>query len=167
MTEETFQERFCRKYKERMERTRREYAERNRLFDDYKRKVGELFETVEREVDGTPITVERQPVDLERQISIFESRHEAFESLILKLQEFEIRFVPEGLNYRTGAATVRIEHNNPREQPQTLYLHLRLVRKNEKESEGELRWMIKIGYRNFSTFSRELLERLIEGIFLS
>ena len=167
MMAESFKERFNRKYKERMERTRREFAQRNRLFDDYRTKVAELFSAIKEKVAGTPIVVEKEPITIERRISIFESAPEQFEVLTLKLQEHEIRFVPEGLNYRTGAASIRIEHNNPREQPQTLYLHLRVVRKNEADKDGELAWMIKIGYRNFSVFSEELLERLLEGIFLS
>jgi len=167
---ETFQERFNRKYKERMERTRREYAQRNRLFDVYKEKVGMLFDMIEKKVSGTPVEVERQKIEIERRLSIFESRKEEFEALKLKLQEYELSFTPEGISYQTGAASLRIEHNNPREQPQTLYLHLRVLsdeQKNPKENKEEMVWMIKIGYRNFSIFSEEILERLLESIFLS
>lgn len=167
---ETFQERFNRKYKERMERTRREYAQRNRLFDVYKEKVNTLFSMIEQKVEGTPIRVTREPVEVERRLSIFESRKEEFETLRLRLQEYELLFIPEGISYQTGAASLRIEHNNPREQPQTLYLHLRVIpseKKNPKDTRDGMVWMIKIGYRNFSIFSEEILERLLESIFLS
>jgi hypothetical protein len=150
-----------------MERTRIEYTQRNRLFDVYNEMVKTLFELIERKVSGTPIVVEKNNVNVERRLSIFESRKEELPSLKLRLQEYEISFIPEGINYQTGAASLRVEHNNPREQPQTLYLHLRRVNENEGNSEGEMVWMIKIGFRNFSALSEEILEKLIESIFLS
>ncbi|MCX7702965.1 MAG: hypothetical protein N2234_02535 [Planctomycetota bacterium] len=164
---ESFQERFNRKYKERAERTKVEYAQRNRLFDVYNEMVHSLFDLIERKVEGTPITVERSPVQIERRLSIFESKKEELPALKLKLQEYEISLIPEGINYQTGAASLRLEHNNPREQPQTLYLHLRVINESEDNPEGEMVWMIKIGFRNFSVLSEEILEKLIESIFLS
>lgn len=164
---ETFQERFIRKYKERLERTRREFAQRNRFFEVYKEKVRQLYELLESKADGTPIETERIPIELERRVSIFESRKEQFEILVLRLQEYQIRFVPEGMNYQTGAMSLRIEHNNPREQPQTLWVHLRVIKGDESGEKEELAWMIKIGYRNYSQLTEEIIERLLESVFLS
>ena len=167
MMGESFQERFNRKYQERLERTRREFAQRNRLFEVYKDKVRQLYELLEKKVNGTPIETERVPLELERRLSIFESRKEPFEILVLRLQEHQIRFVPEGMNYQTGAMSLRIEHNNPREQPQTLWVHLRTIKRDETESGEVLAWMIKIGYRNYSQLTEEIIERLLESVFLS
>jgi len=164
---ESFQERFMRKYQERLERTRREFAQRNRLFEIYKEKVRQLYDLLESKVKGTPIKTERVPLQLERRVSIFESKKEPFEILVLRLQEYQIRFVPEGMNYQTGAMSLRVEHNNPREQPQTIWIHLRSIKRDESEQSEELAWMIKIGYRNYSQLTEEIIERLIESVFLS
>jgi hypothetical protein len=164
---ETFIERFNRKYHEKAEKTRKEYLERNRLFEQYKNQLIDLFDLIERRVAGTPIRSSREYVAVERKISIFESTSEHLEKLTLTLENFRLHFIPEGINYQTGAASMRIEHNNPREQPQTIYLHLRVVKKTEENPLGELAWMVKIGFRNFSTFSEEILERLLESVFLS
>jgi len=164
---EAFVERFNRKYREKAEKTRKEYLERNRLFEQYKKHVTDLFDLIESRVTGTPIRSNREYVAVERKISIFESTTEHLEKLTLTLENFRLHFIPEGINYQTGAASLRIEHNNPREQPQTIYLHLRLVNKSESNPLGELAWMVKIGFRNFSIFSGEILERLLESVFLS
>ncbi len=164
---ETFVERFNRKYREKAEKTRKEYVERNRLFDQYKKHVTDLFDLIERKASGTPIRSNREYVAVERKISIFEATTEHLEKLTLTLENFRLHFVPEGINYQTGAASLRIEHNNPREQPQTIYLHLRVVNKTEENPLGDLAWMVKIGFRNFSVFSELILERLLESVFLS
>ncbi len=164
---ETFVERFNRKYHEKAEKTRKEYLERNRLFEQYKKQVTDLFDLSERKLTGTPIRSSREYVAVERKISIFESTTEHLEKLTLTLENFRLHFIPEGINYQTGAASLRIEHNNPREQPQTIYLHLRVVNKTEENPLGELAWMVKIGFRNFSAFSEEIMERLLESVFLS
>lgn len=164
---EAFIERFNRKYREKAEKTRVEYLERNRLFEQYKNKLTDLFDLIEQKVNGTPIRSNREYVSVERKISIFESTTEHLEKLTLTLENFRLHYIPEGINYQTGAASIRIEHNNPREQPQTIYLHLRVVNKSEENPLGELAWMVKIGFRNFSTFSEEILERLLESVFLS
>ncbi|MFH1422041.1 MAG: hypothetical protein ABIH42_04940 [Planctomycetota bacterium] len=164
---ESFAERFNRKYKEKAERTRREYAERNKFFDQYKSNVTGLFNTVETKIAGTPIRASREYVGVERRISIFETTIEHLEKLTLTLESYRIHFIPEGINYQTGAASLRIEHNNPREQPQTISLHLRPINKTIENPEGEFVWMVKIGYRNFSVFSEEIVERLLESILLS
>ena len=158
---ESFVDRFNRKFQEKAERTRKEYLERNRLFEQYKQHVTDLFDMIERKVAGTPIRSNREYVAVERKISIFESTTEHLEKLTLTLENFRLHFVPEGINYQTGAASMRLEHNNPREQPQTIYLHLRVVNKTDENPLGELAWMVKIGFRNFSTFSEEILERLL------
>lgn len=164
---ENFVERFNRKYREKAEKTRKEYVERNRLFEQYKKKVTDLFDSIESKITGTPVRSSREYVAVERKISIFESTTEHLEKITLTLESYRLHFIPEGINYQTGAASLRIEHNNPREQPQTIYLHLRLVGKTEENPEGELDWMVKIGFRNFSSFSEEILERLLESVFLS
>jgi len=164
---ETFVERFNRKYREKAEKTRKEYVERNRLFEQYKHHVTDLFDLIERRVSGTPIRSNREYVAVERKISIFESTTEHLEKLTLTLENFRLHFIPEGINYQTGAASLRIEHNNPREQPQTIYLHLRVVNKTDENPLGDLAWMVKIGFRNFSVFSELILERLVESVFLS
>ncbi len=164
---ESFVERFNRKYHEKAEKTRLEYLERNRLFEQYKQHVTELFDMIVHKIDGTPIRSNREYVAVERKVSIFESTTEHLEKFTLTLENFRLHFVPEGINYQTGAASLRMEHNNPREQPQTIYLHLRFTNKTEQNPEGELRWMVKIGYRNFSILSEEIIERLLESVFLS
>ena len=164
---ETFVERFNRRFHEKAEKTRKEYLERNRLFEQYKKQVTDLFDLIEKRVDGTPIRSNREYVAVERKISIFESTTEHLEKLTLTLENYRLHFIPEGLNYQTGAASLRIEHNNPREQPQTLYLHLRVINKTQENPLGELAWMVKIGFRNFSAFSEEIIERLLESVFLS
>ena len=154
---ETFVERFNRRFHEKAEKTRKEYLERNRLFEQYKKQVTDLFDLIEKRVDGTPIRSNREYVAVERKISIFESTTEHLEKLTLTLENYRLHFIPEGLNYQTGAAS----------QPQTLYLHLRVINKTQENPLGELAWMVKIGFRNFSAFSEEIIERLLESVFLS
>jgi hypothetical protein len=104
---------------------------------------------------------------VERRITIFESTTEHLEKLTLTLEDRRLQFIPEGINYQTGAAPLRVEHNNPREQPQTILLHLRLMNRTPENPDGEIAWMVKIGYKNFSVFTEEILERLLESVFLS
>jgi hypothetical protein len=164
---DAFAERFNKKHKEKVERTQREYAERNKFFDRYKGLVSELYNMVESKIAGTPVRASREYVSVERRISIFESTTEHLEKLTLTLEDRRLHFIPEGINYQTGAAPLRVEHNNPREQPQTISLHLRPINRTPENPDGEIAWMVKIGYRNFSVFTEEILERLLESVFLS
>jgi hypothetical protein len=129
-----FTERFNTRYKEMVERTRRDYEKKNRKFQAYIEQVGELYRLIEQVVEGTPITID-----------------------------------PMGIDYKSGAASLRIDHNNEREKPASINLFLRTAEGTgeQKDAAPEFIWHIKIGYKNFKPFERPLLERLLETIFLS
>ncbi|TET34616.1 MAG: hypothetical protein E3J72_13650 [Planctomycetota bacterium] len=165
--ENGFAERFNAKYKERLAKDEWEAAKKNDFYHRYVEKLSELYGLVCESVEGTPIEIGREKLKITRKVSSFDAEEVELEKLRLGLGNYFILLTPEGVDYDTGAAIVDIEHNNIREKPLHISLHLQFTNRTEENPSGELQWMLKIGYKNYKHFDRELIENLIEGVFLS
>jgi hypothetical protein len=163
----TFAENFNAKYKEKVERTRTDYEKKNQKFTVYKNKLDELYKLISETVKGTPITADFSDVELEKREDSFSSKREPLKKLALRIEDMFISFTPEGIDYQTGSARLRIDHNNVRERPLSIEVFLRKTSETGGEDGEDFNWQIRIGYRNFKPFDKMLVEGLIETVFLS
>ena len=163
----TFAENFNVKYKEKIERTRLDYEKKNLKFTVYKNKLDELYALISETVKGTPIAVDFSDVELEKRENSFSSTREPLKKLTLRIEDQFISFTPEGIDYQTGSARLRIEHNNERERPLSIEVFLRKIPESAEEQSEDFNWQIRIGYRNFKPFDKMLVEGLIETVFIS
>ena len=163
-----FAERFNSKYREKVAQTKLDYEKKNRKFEIYKKMVEELFSMIEDCAVNTPIEIETDTVNIEKKINFFDTTTEALPKIKAKLENYYIEFTPLGLDYQTGSAKIRIDHNNKREKPASFDIFMRTDRTAEDPNDdNSFVWQIKIGYQNFQHFDRELLENLLETVFLS
>jgi hypothetical protein len=163
----TFSEKFNEKYREKVERTRLDYEKKNQKFTVYKNKLDELYAAVGEAVKGTPIKAEFADVQLEKRENFLSSTREPLKKLTLRLEDCFISFTPEGIDYQTGSARLRVDHNNERERPLSIEVFLRKLPDSGEEQGADFNWQIRIGYRNFKPFDKMLIEGLIETVFLS
>ncbi|MHC4660494.1 MAG: hypothetical protein ACYS8W_02275 [Planctomycetota bacterium] len=162
-----FSKRFNSKYKEKLSKDKRDSAKKVEFFQRYLNELGQLYNLIEEVIAGTAIESGRESFIVTRKISSFDVVETELEKLRLTLGNYFILVTPEGVDYDTGRASVDIEHNNIREKPLHIALHLQFVNRTEENPSGVLSWMLKIGYKNYSQFNRDLIEKLIEGVFLS
>ncbi|NUM33222.1 MAG: hypothetical protein HUU50_01640 [Candidatus Brocadiae bacterium] len=155
---------WAKKLEERLKNKELALKENKKNFHVYQESAVRLFEWIEKKVKAIQqITIYRYMVGETA------SATSQIKALKLKCLEKYLDFVPEGVNLDSSKGTIRLRHNS-RSLAQYTYLHL-IVNPDSMASYPEnLVWVLNEnsseGFEKLPVFSDEVLERLIERVFL-